>query len=691
MSTIPSIARNLLVCVLSLSLGFSDVHAAEREGCDLSRPVRVTVLFDNSASVVNHAGTDTVRVQDWLEAMLMVLRPRDVFELHTLAPSRNVPLPTARRYIVPAGEHLRRTQPIDSAVAYARHLFGRKTAVDTTDLTASIRQVVENAAEDAPQFCANVLIIVTDGSLHPFSLTSGRIPDPSATVDSLSSLVAALRSNKVPVYAVSIGTGAAIDGHYAQSWLQQEGRSVIPELARLPARQLLERLFGAVYELEESSLERMFFRDSTSVWASALGLVHESPTSLDHWVNRRTSYVILEEPASVESSWCQSPTVSGVVATRSPNRRCFIHAERLTDHIRRHHGSGSASLMTQEHYLARELPDSIDDVHFLLISQPVATRPETTCTSSHLFSAFFEGKLLNAKPVALTLRVSHLHRATGRHLTRYSPLVHLVDTNCLALQQLSDHHDAPEPFHLDVEILARDGSADSILFQAKRPLRPSLFQEWKLYRTRTLVSSIFLRDRWYVEGRVVIANTGSMRGDGRVYIDGPTSQPLREMKCSHIEAETYEGVQSCYVLGNIFVGPAPPELALIAFTSSCDMSPRNCHFAGLSPRSRFLLPLPMIILLATVGMFAGFAHRWRRLDQKELRSLVRIDILLSGLGIALTFVWMGEVFTWALPLNSAWQILEILIPLAFAVGISYPATFFEVFRKLARSLTHGDG
>jgi hypothetical protein len=363
--------------------------------CAWDAHIRISVLFDNSGTVVGRQRQLVRRAESWLDALLMSLRPGDRVEVYGLA--RHGGASSERlAQIALNRSSVRSTEMGDSAAAIVQRLFQEGRMVDTTDLRQSLSSVQASLEDTKQGYCGDAIILVTDGALAPFREPSGALPSPTATVDAFISFVARLQREKrerFHYYAVSMGAarGPAIDRQYQQAWERDNKSEVTGEIAEMGGRDLLDKAFGRVYELEPNSLSAMVYRDTSSVYPALFGLRREPNLTLARLQDRNLRYLLLEQSVDAPPL-CEARTASTFpeVEWTLAGDRCMLHMSLISRSLRDRIGGSSPWFMYADDFDAGSLPDTITDPHQVVLREQGVSGGEN-CGLGKLFAAVNDG------------------------------------------------------------------------------------------------------------------------------------------------------------------------------------------------------------------------------------------------------------------------------------------------------------
>jgi hypothetical protein len=280
-------------------------------------------------------------------------------------------------------------------------------------------------------------------------------------------------------------------------------------------------------------------------------------------------------------------------------------------------------------------------------------------------------------------------------------LVKLPSSRCLAVEEFTGVHPAGRADSVRLAILVQSSRTGSLLLTDERPLAHSVIREWALYRTRSMLSSIFLFDRWYVWGSVRVDPDSLGTDPGRVRIgldtfrlNGATATG-GELPCVIPQSAVQElsFPSKCLSFGGIWAGRDEPRWGRISFANPCSTDLSRCHFAKLTSESRFLLPPIGFVACFVLAFLVVFARdRWPSLFPKPGAPPALPDwkrIAWDGTRMALLFIWLVEVYLWSRPggtmLGTLW---ELLIPAAVGLLFAPPKMVAEAMQKLVASTLH---
>jgi hypothetical protein len=668
--------------ILAASCLFAANQATAQDtgSCKWGEHLRVSILFDNSGTVVYRDRSPLEASRQWLLEIEKSLRPKDHLQIFGLLPRRNSALPLKASMDIP-GDLLRMSELSDSAIAFTRRLFDPRSSVDTTDLTESLRQLQSILDRNEDAFCSDIVLLVTDGSLSPFRDDSGGVINPSIAINEFAALITTLRRGKGPrsqYYAVSIGASRApaVDSLYRRKWEQQQHGTIPADLFEMQGDELLDRAFGRVYDLSLRSVVALVYREATSVYASVFALQHEQDVPLSELADRRMRYLLIEEGVTDSTSLCETTPaqIEDGVSWTTIGSHCMLHMSKLSGQLLRRLGGKSPWYSFSQEIAEIVTSDTISDPHQIVL-QDVGSSSTSGCSTRDLFSAANTTGWNDANsstPYSLRYQLSR-----GSASSWFGPvkLRHLPHSSCLVAANLTDS----DPFdasytEIRLNVEADDGRPNRIIFSTRRPWVPSNLVEWKLENTRSLVSSLVFIDRWIVSGEVWV-RTAPDSSTTQVYI-GQDSFPLRtsnENTCSRNTQPVPGGLQ-CLHFAGLYVGAAEPSLALIKLVPECDRQPRNCHFAALVPsRIIFRLPVSGVLLWFLVGCLVQFVVEAAKLKSWDLTPMLRRDELgarvLRVASIGLLFVWFAEAMLWT-PESASTRVklAETIIP--GLIGIS---------------------
>jgi len=368
----------------------------------------------------------------------------------------------------------------------------------------------------------------------------------------------------------------------------------------------------------------------------------------------------------------------------------MIHASEISGSLRRQLGGSSPWFMLADEFDAGMLPDTVTDPHQLVLREQRAA-PGENCGPARLFAAVNDGTSFDS---AQASEYSLRYWLTGDAIESPPTVIRLKrlpHTGCLVPANLAaaDPQDgAFNAIRFDVEV--DNGEKNSVIFSSQRPwVHPSVVR-WDLRRLQSIASSLVFADRWIVSGSVITRHTGDMTG-GRVKIgqsNYPLSLPGSESPCTVPGVSDPPNGFQCATFGGLYVAAAEPTTALIAFVPECSSSPRDCHFAELTPeRPVIRLSWPWIGVTSILGMVAGVLFEAKRRKNYKLKLLFRDErtrMAVTILIAALLCTWVAEAMRWTptfLPFHV--RIRETLLPTVFALAlVVFPAQVVPFIRLI---------
>jgi hypothetical protein len=589
---------------------------------------------------------------------------------------------------------VRSTELGDSAEAIVIRLFQQGRMVDTTDLRESLRTLQLTLEATPGGYCGEAIVLVTDGALAPFREPSGALPSPAMAVDGFIALVTQLQREKrdrFRYYAVSMGAarGPAIDRSYQRAWEASRGE-ITGEIAEMGGRDLLDRAFGRVYELNPNSLSSMIYRDTSSVYPTFFGLRREASLSLADIQDRLLRYLLVEQSVD-EPSLCEARTNNGdqPFEWTLAGDRCMLHMNQIGRLLRDRIGGSSPWFMYADDFDAGSLPDTIKDPHLIVLREQGATGG--SCPVERLFSAVNDGfSYDSAQPSNYSLHYRLIGK-TGASRPSTLRLKRLPHSACLVAADLvgADPPEGPyDSIRFDVEV--DDGRVSPVIFSNQRPwMHPSLVR-WKLVRLQSIASSLVFVDRWIVSGSVV-AHRNEEPLEGRVKIGAntyPLTNSTSENPCTIPGVYDESDPLQCLTFGGLYVAGKQPERALISFSTVCESSPGDCHFAELASYTPLLqLSLLQIVWWGLIGAVAAVLFELKRRKHWSLSRLFASERPRLGITVligAMLCTWIAEAVGWTpsfLPYHT--RILESTIPTLWALAlVVFPAQLIPFIRLL---------
>lgn len=642
---------------------------AQAPPCDANDPLHISIIFDNSVTVVRHESGLREPAREWLERILPALRPGDQIDVYGLAPRTGEPLPNLFSTRVHRG-----ASDDSGGSEWARRItyriFDDYPPALRTDLTRSLDAFATLPGQDRGE-CFHAVVLVSDGSLHPF-YRNGMPPAADQAVqhfkDAARRLAVALGDGRA--YAVSLGANSvpAIDDRYKLD-LAEAGHAPRGAQARLNGEELLQAAFGRVYR--ESQAHELLYADTGSIFRTALGLQYSNTPDADGVSTLAIHNAFFEEPPGEAGSLCgtagNSPSTGTVAAM--VGSRCIVYARKASLVRERLARAVWVAFAPAHGYVL--LPDTIRDLHQLGLSVEADTL--VTCPANQLFTAVTTGTW---PEYARARHVLHYQYLDGRDSTmRTLPLRRVGSSPCLFTDEFGKGDGASTGNH--VRLTLTDPSTREVMLNAVRPVEPALFAVWHVEGSRTLASRILLGDRWLVSGTIAITAPAIASDTPRVRL-GATSyllNPDRLSTCDRLgdKDSPFSGTNfTCLNFTDLFVGDSLPTRALLALRGACEADAAGCHVAtvaGFTGWLRLSGPAAAFwgVLGAALGIGLAFARTKPRPHWRKLLSWnAAYPLLHAGAVGALLVVAAAEVVMWTPQRGHVGDIVrEYLVPLFF--------------------------
>lgn len=688
-------AVRILFCgawtIAAIGFSWATVNAQEHERCGWGQPIRISVLFDNSGTVIGRQHQLIRRSEQWMQSMMLALRPGDRFQVFGLLNRPDAQI--VRLANVDLASTLRWALASDSAEAFSARVFDTTNQVDTTDLRQSMAALQSALDRSTEGFCGDVVILVTDGALSPFRERSGMLPSPTTAVDSFINYIRLQRKgSRRRYYAVSIGAERAIDRFYERAWEKESHGEIASEISEMGGSDLLGSAFGRVFKLDLGSLNEMMYRDTSSVFPSLFGLARNTNSSLSELIDRRLRYLLIELGVEV-LSLCREDRPDSTFAWTLAGDRCMLHTSTLSASLLQRLGRNTPWFMYSQELDSRVLPDTIVDLHQMIFPEPGFDRTQN-CDISRLLLAVSAGTYDSAEVSVYSLRYRFISDS-GQSPSSILHLKRLRSTGCLVAADLVGEDPGDASYNaIKIEVERDDGRTNPVIFSEVRQWRQPSVLKWKFVRIRSLASSFLFHDRWLVSGWVITrrasaSGTQSDTSNRRVYIGAnryPLSTELPDTACA--AARLYiDGGTQCESFGGLYTGAHEPGRAVVALTPFCEDSPHNCHFASLTSISPILhLSSSQVVLWVIIGISAGILFHAKRCKSYRpgvifQRSRWKEVTVTAAIG-ALFCVWMAESVMWTpsfLPFGA--RLGESLIPTLMAI-------LLMVFPSQLRAFVH---